>query len=279
MNKLVSYLFDFKKQSREVKWFKNALSLYLLYKVFIYIFLFSELFSNNRLIYHFIKQTNSLIDIAFFLNIHYSQSFALILIFLIAIFSFLELLNVSNYFIRFMLWIIMNNMSNFLNATLTAGDYLLNLFLFFNIFLSHKTYRHLVLNELTTAFHNISLIALKIQICLVYFLSACYKLSDVNWLNGSSVYKIFQIPEYSNSLFEALPYWICVIGTYLVLFYQLSFIVTVWIKPIKKYVLIFGIFLHLIIAFGLGLFNFGVIMILAYIPFLNYDYSISTKID
>jgi hypothetical protein len=272
MKLLTTYLFDFKHQPREIKWFKNALSLFILYKVCVYIYLFPELFSECRFIYPSIKHVNLFIDSAFFLSNNYSLLLAICMISAIGLFSVLEIINKSNYFIRFLLWLIILNLTNFLYPTLTGGDYLLNQLLLFNIFLTNKSFKNSIINELSNVIHNLALIGIKIQICLVYFLAAWFKLTDASWLNGSAIYNIFQIPEYSNTLFYSLPKWFCAISTYVVLVYQLSFCILVWIKPMKKYILALGIFQHLVIAFGMGLFSFGIIMIVCYILFLNYDY-------
>lgn len=272
MNNLTSYLFDIKGQPKEVKWFKNAMALFLLYKVGVYIYLFEELFSSNKFIYNQSKSVNFLVDTSYYLSNHYTTLLAVFLIIVVAIISILELLNKTNVFARFVLWIVILNFNNFLFQTLTAGDYLLNQMLFFSVFLTTKNHSNTMLNQLLTAFYNISLLGIKTQVCLVYILAAWFKIYDIDWLQGTAIYSVFKIPEYSNSLLASLPQWFCALSTYLVLIYQLSFVVLVWIKPLKKYILGFGILQHLIIAFGLGIFSFGIIMIISYILFLNYDY-------
>ncbi len=272
MKFITTYLFDIKHQPKEIKWFKNALSFFILYKVCVYIYLFRELFSEHRFIFLSNKPVNFLIDTAFYLSNNYSVLLSICMISAIGLFSVLELINKSNYFFRFFLWLIILNLTNFLYPTLTGGDYLLNQLLLFNIFMTNKSFKSSIINELSTLIHNLALIGIKIQICLVYALAAWFKINDANWLNGSAIYDIFQIPEYSNTVFYSLPKWVCTISTYLVLIYQLGFSILVWIKPIKKYILALGIFQHLVIAFGMGLFSFGIIMIVCYILFLNYDY-------
>jgi len=272
MKLITTYLFEVKHQPREIKWFKNALSLFILYKVCVYIYLFPELFSENKLIYTANKPVNFLIDTAFYFSNNYSPLLGICIISLLGLFSLLEIINQSNYIFRFSQWVIILNLNNFLYPTLTGGDFLLNHLLFFNIFLINKSFKNPISNELSNVIHNLALIGIKTQICLVYLFAAWFKLTDDNWLNGSAIYSIFQIPEYSNAIFYSLPKWFCTISTYVVLFYQLSFCILVWIRPIKKYILALGLFQHLVIAFGMGLFCFGIIMIVCYILFLNYDY-------
>lgn len=113
-----------------------------------------------------------------------------------------------------------------------------------------------------------------IQVCLVYFFSTFYKLLDWNWLNGSAVMYVSRIDAYSSSVnrfFFSDNYTLSMISTYLLLLYQALFPFVVWIKKIKKPFLIFGVIFHLCIAFGMGIFTFGIVMCLVYLLFLEVE--------
>ncbi len=216
-------------------------------------------------------------DAVFILNNHYSKNLSIAFILLLATLSVVGLLRKSNYLSNLVLWLVMLNLNSFLYSTLTAGDYLLNQLLFFNIFFSVKRTPHTVVNDLKTALHNTALIGIKVQICLVYFLASWFKLTDSAWLDGTAVYHIFQIPEYTSALLFSLPLWCCVILNYATLAYQLLFPFLIWFRPLKIYVFAFGIIQHLIIAVAMGLFSFGIIMIISYILFLKYDGKPATR--
>ncbi len=215
----------------------------------------------------------------FFLNNHYSNGLGLAFILLLTILSVIGLLKRSNFFTNVLLWLVMLNINSYLYSTLTAGDYLLNQLLFFNIFFSLQPSSQPVLNDLKTAFHNMALAGIKIQVCLVYFLTAWFKLTDPLWLNGTAVYRIFQIPEYTNALLICLPFWFCLILNYITIGYQLLFPVLIWFRRFKIWFFAFGILQHLLIAFAMGLFSFGIVMIICYILFLKYDYSKAVPSD
>lgn len=271
MNKIAAYFFDKKNQIKEIEWFRTALYLFLLYKVCVYALQFESLFSNERLIYHEIKFVNFIVSSVYVLNDHYSVSLGLVFIVLTAILSIIGLLKKSNYLTNSLLWLVVTNLTNFLYPTLTAGDYLLCNLLFFNCFFIPKESTYLVLNDLKTAMHNASLLAIKIQVCLAYFIAAYFKVTDASWLEGYAIYQTFQIPEFSNSFLHSLPYSFCFVLTYLTMIYQMSFSVLVWFRPFKIYLFSFGILQHLAIALGMGLFGFGIIMTICYILFLKYD--------
>jgi hypothetical protein len=268
---ILAYLFEGKKQTREITWLRNSLYLFLLYKVFVYFYQFATFFSEDRLIYSKAKHINLIIDGVFFLNNHYAVWLASAFIILIAVLAIIGLSGRSNFVSNIFLWWLIMNIANFLYPTLTAGDFLLNQLLLFNCFFSFRQHKIPFVNDLKTALHNSALIAIKLQICVAYFLSAYYKLTDDSWINGGALHTIFQIPEFSNALLASIPSIVCMALTYLTMAYQLSFPVLVWFRPFKIWLLLFGILQHLLIALGMGLFQFGVIMIICYILFLKYD--------
>jgi uncharacterized membrane protein (DUF485 family) len=59
------------------------------------------------------------------------------------------------------------------------------------------------------------------------------------------------------------------ICTFITLGYQLMFPVFIWFKKWRGYFLPIGILFHLGIAFAIGIFNFGIIMIIAYIMYMD----------
>lgn len=176
----------------------------------------------------------------------------------------------SNYLTNLFLWIIITNLNYYLYPTLTAGDFLLNQLLLGNVFFSFKNSTNPFIQDLKSVLHNIALIGIKTQICMAYFLAGIFKLNDGSWLDGSAIWYIFQIPEFSNSILISLPMIICKILTFITLIYQFTFPITVFIMPLKKYVFTFGMLQHFIIAISMGLFSFGIIMMICYIPFLKY---------
>jgi hypothetical protein len=270
-------MFGSKKQPKELGWFRFALYTFIIYKVGVYVLHYKELFSARGLIYHSVKHINPLVDLTFYLNNHYAAGMAPLFILATLLCALLGIGKKSNYISNTVLWLLMINLSNFLYPTLTAGDYLLSQLLFFNIFFSFKTSVKPVFNDLKTALHNTALIGIKLQVCLAYAMAAWFKFGDASWLSGMAVYQTFQIPEYSSPFLASLPLGLCMVLNYATMAYQLLFPVFIWFRPFKIYLLAFGVLQHLVIAFGMGLFSFGIIMIICYILFLKYDYSLKDQ--
>ena len=166
----------------------------------------------------------------------------------------------------------------------TGGEVLLNLILFYIMFIQNnnspkfKFNWRINSNEITqfsffqNLLNNTFFYMILIQVCTVYFFSSIYKLMDENWLSGEALMYISSIDVFSSGmnrfLFAENPN-IALIFTYFSLAYQCLFPILVWVKKIKGFYLLIGILMHLGIAFGMGLFSFGIIMCLVYIPFLS----------
>ena len=153
---------------------------------------------------------------------------------------------------------------------MTGGDSLLQLLLFFCIFLSNgEGSKNLPLTDLKTAFHNFGIKAIQIQICIVYFLNGLAKLQDADWLGGNAVADSLALEEFSLPfMYHANPAF-CSFLSYSVMIYQLLFPALVWIRKIKKLYLLIGVVQHLFIAFAIGLPSFGLIMIVSYLAFYS----------
>lgn len=158
----------------------------------------------------------------------------------------------------------------------TGGEVLVNLLLFYLMFIqySDKIGEKIRFTPIQNILNNTFFLIARIQLCVVYFFSSLYKWLDPNWYEGKAMMYISEIDGYSSSLAS----WIfndnltlSIIATYFTLIYQSLFPVLVWFKSIKRYYLVFGVIFHLAIAFGMGIFTFGVIMCLVYILFLNEE--------
>ncbi len=227
-------------------------------------------FGQNAIAYITPYSLGKLKDVAFLL---YSDSVpAFGYFFIIGTLVFLTL----SYFVKkipfvfeFIIWLLIINIHNKIYTTLTGGDFLLNQFLFFNCFLSKKFDENLSWqNSLSKCIHNFGVIAIIIQIQLVYLIAGIAKLNSSDWLNGTAVLQLNNIEHFNLFSFSFIAsgfmgYFI----NYFVLLYQLLFPVLIWIDKIKKPLLLLGILMHLYIAFVTGLVGFGIIMIIAYVFF------------
>ena len=154
----------------------------------------------------------------------------------------------------------------------TGGEVLVNLILFYLIFIQKPKHDDGIFHDIQQILSNTFYWIILIQICILYFFSSFYKMFDYHWYEGSAIMYISRIDAYSSYLFETIfaeNLVLSMIATYVTLAYQVLFPILVWFKKIKIPFLIVGTLFHLGIAFGMGLFTFGVIMIIVYILFLD----------
>jgi hypothetical protein len=155
----------------------------------------------------------------------------------------------------------------------TAGNYLIQQLLFFLMFTSERKENAQNPNfiiQFDRIMTNAALMAMKIQLCVLYFFSALYKLTGKLWINGEAFYYSVNIDEYSLPVIsDYLNYFVIVLyaANYLSLLYQVLFPFMIWNEKWKNKILITGILFHLLTAFIMGLPDFALAMIVSYSVF------------
>jgi hypothetical protein len=270
LKKAVSYFFSEYNYSRQSNWFKQLLYFFISIKAVYWLWYYNLYFGENAIAFIKPHSLGAFKDAAFML--YNNTSFSAGYFFIFGTLFFLAL----SYFVKripflfeFFLWLLVLNIHNKLYPTLTGGDHLLNQFLFFNCFLSKtRSSSFIWQHELTKCFHNFAVLAIIIQIQLVYFIAAVAKLSSSEWLSGIAIINLGEVRYFNlyNNSFSATGF-LAYFFNYLVLFYQLLFPVLVWVEKIKKPLLWIGIVTHLYIAFVMGVMGFGLIMLIPYVYF------------
>jgi len=124
------------------------------------------------------------------------------------------------------------------------------------------------------------IITMQYQIVLIYIQAAFSKITTEGWSSGIALHYIFQQPEFSNPFFANLILsndWLIVMGTYSAILFQLLFLPAVLSKNFKLPWLILGGVFHLGILLMMNLVTFSLLMIIAYILFLNDSDLLSLK--
>lgn len=159
-----------------------------------------------------------------------------------------------------------------------AGDNVVLLMLFYMIFMNEypEQIKNNISRTIGIATTNFAFLAAQIQVCILYLVSAVYKLNGPHWTDGSALYYILNIDDYSSNWIQhhiANRDWITIPATYLIMAFQFTFPLTVWIKKLKPFTLTLGIVFHLLVIFIIGLTDFGIIMIIMYLLFLSNEKS------
>ncbi len=272
--KIFSEKFLFKPHAAR---FKQLLYIYLILRACFWLFQYDLFFGEHTVVFSSFKSMGNLKDVAFFLlNSHSPQLgyyFLSALIFCCCLALCFKKLSVL---FDFLIWIIMMNLHYKIYSSLTGGDYLINQLLFFNVFLSITTFdSKSKFQFISIILHNTAVIGIIVQVCLVYFLSGLAKIIDAEWQNGTALLIISQVDQFKlipTPSQNAIGHFVFIAINYLILLYQLLFPFLVFIKKIKKPILLFGMAMHLYIILFMGLLWFGLIMMLTYVFFWPFEY-------
>jgi hypothetical protein len=119
---------------------------------------------------------------------------------------------------------------------------------------------------------NLARMAVLIQLSLVYFVAAIYKVSGTQWLSGDAFYYTVHITHFASDFWTSERMlrlgWIGALITWAGLAYQLLFPVMIWLKRGRHLFLIAGIIFHLFIGTFLHLWDFALAMIFCYAIFI-----------
>lgn len=173
---------------------------------------------------------------------------------------------------RLVVWVLFVNLHFGNHAISNGGWHIMHHLLLLSIFLVKVSP---AANDRLAAFgrfiHHVAFYFIWWQISLLYLSSGLHKFLGTYWLKGEAMLIILSMEEFS------LP-WIAeamqknsalmMMLTWLGFSYQLLFPVLIWVKRLRPYLLMAGLGFHLFIAFVVGVTDFGIILIGAYVIFL-----------
>ncbi len=277
INNLVEYFGSEARQLRNVNLFRKALYVYILFTVVQQIPLMQQLYGPQSLI---VPYTYDSISAESLLNLLSQPGIApyYYLFFIVqALCCGLGLFHIFPRLCALLVWYCTINLSNRVYLSNTGGDLLVNILLFYLIFISPQQKKNTgQYDPIINTFDNTFILACKLQVVLVYAVSAIYKYTQPEWLNGSALYYILNMNEFTLPLVKQevvhFPF-LSSICTWIVMVYQSLFPILIFIKGAKRNLIICGILVHVGIAVVMGLFNFSLVMICCYLLFRDIDLS------
>ncbi|MED3476105.1 HTTM domain-containing protein [Bacillus thuringiensis] len=155
--------------------------------------------------------------------------------------------------------------------TLDGGNNVLSICLIFLIFANvgeyfsvKSKYNKIRKNKYFNILHNFAIYACIAQLCILYFFSGFFKAQGHMWTNGTALYYILQVEEYTLPNLAHFIYnnpYLIVLGAYSAIISQIAFPFLIWNKYLKWPLLIGSIGFHISIALVMGLVQFGIAMI------------------
>lgn len=159
-----------------------------------------------------------------------------------------------------------------------GGTNLVIILLFYNLFLNENASKNheSKYSIVDTLLSNLSFSMIRIQILIVYAIAGFYKLTGMHWIDGTALYYVLQIDQFTNPFARTYMLtndFIIYAGTYFTLGVQLLFPFMVNFSLTRRWIILAGTILHLVIVFVVGLPDFGFAMIAVYTIFYTNDES------
>ncbi|MER5890228.1 HTTM domain-containing protein [Streptomyces sp. NPDC001941] len=140
--------------------------------------------------------------------------------------------------------------------------------------LASRVARHVPgqLRALSVPFHNLGVLMVAVQICLVYVVSGLYKVMGSEWQDGTALFYVmrvaeFELPGWSNLVYE--NDLLVVLGTYGTIAFLVYFPMGVLVPALRPWAAVTSIGFHVSIAFFMGLTGFALTMIACDLVFLS----------
>ncbi len=159
-----------------------------------------------------------------------------------------------------------------------GGFSLLTMMLFMLLFIDEEAEntRNVYWRTIKTVISNFAFFAMRLQVVFLYLVASYYKLQGETWIDGTAFYYVLYNDMYSHPWFKNIfidNTFVIKSVSWFTLLFQMLFPVLVWIKKTKNIMLMAGVFLHVMIAWVMGIVDFGVIMILMYTLFNSESFN------
>ena len=111
---------------------------------------------------------------------------------------------------------------------------------------------------------------IQVQLCVIYFFAGTGKLLGPAWWDGTAIWKGVANLEYQsqNLTWMAWYPWMSDLLTHVTVCWEITFWTFVWKRDLRPLVLAIGVSMHLGIGAFLGMWTFGLAMIIAYFSFM-----------
>jgi uncharacterized membrane protein YphA (DoxX/SURF4 family) len=119
-------------------------------------------------------------------------------------------------------------------------------------------------SPLIALIHNCGLLAIVIQLSLLYFTSAFYKIQGHMWQDGTALYYILRNSEFNLSPSAHIFYSNDIVVTLLTwwsMLFQMAWPFVIWQKRLRPFVALSALVLHGMIAYFMGILWFSMVMV------------------
>jgi hypothetical protein len=120
---------------------------------------------------------------------------------------------------------------------------------------------------------NLALRLINVHMCVIYFFAGISKLQGDAWWNGMAMWLAFANYEYQSMDMTWLAWhpWLVDLSTHVTVFWEMTFCALIWLPRIRPLVLAGAVVLHVGIGACLGMWTFGLVMLIGCASFLPPD--------
>jgi Vitamin K-dependent gamma-carboxylase len=120
---------------------------------------------------------------------------------------------------------------------------------------------------------NLALRLINVHMCVIYFFAGISKLQGPAWWNGEAMWRAFSNLEYQSIDMTWLAWHprLLEFMTHVSVLWEVSFCALIWVPRLRPLVLALGVALHVGIGACLGMWTFGLIMLVGCASFLPTD--------
>jgi hypothetical protein len=125
----------------------------------------------------------------------------------------------------------------------------------------------------SSASANLALRLIQVHMCVIYFFAGVSKLQGPSWWSGEAMWRAFANLEYQSidMTWLASHPWLVNLMTHVSLLWEISFCVLIW-KPLWRPIVLAGaVALHVGIGAFLGMWTFGLVMLIGCASFLPVE--------
>ncbi|MER7468629.1 HTTM domain-containing protein [Streptomyces sp. NPDC097981] len=129
-----------------------------------------------------------------------------------------------------------------------------------------------VLRSLSVPVHNIGILAIATQMCLVYVVSGLYKVQGKMWQDGTALFYVLRVSEFSLPGVSDLVYnndILVFLGTYSTTIFLVYFPLGILVPRLRPWAAVASISFHLAIGVLMGLTSFALTMMACDLIFLS----------
>lgn len=192
---------------------------------------------------------------------------------------FFNIAGIGRWFTALILFSMQLTLQKMNSSFVNGGDALAKLLLFYLIFANSYQYfvlfkqkkRSTASIKLQNLLSNLVAFSIMLQLCIAYFSSGLAKIMESVWWQGEATYYALQMERYIGTPFNRylVQYrWFNFFSNYATLLFELFFPILIWVKKIRKPLLVAGLFFHACIYIFLMIYGFEIVFVLTYGFFL-----------